>query len=176
MNLSRFKVLIVIFAIVLTGFAFATSDALAALTEAQIQSVLNLLDSFGVDQSTIDTVDAALRGEPAPPPSGGTANCNFTRSLFTGVSGSDVKCLQQYLNGAGHPVAGHPAGRGVGGQFRRSRQLRLPDRRSAVAVSEPRPAASRRRSAVHAVAAGPGSARSDRPQRRGRHPGSGDRR
>lgn len=41
---------------------------------------------------------------------GGAAVCTFTRSLFLGVSGTDVKCLQQYLNGAGYTVAASGAG------------------------------------------------------------------
>lgn len=38
---------------------------------------------------------------------GGTAAaaCTFTRNLYPGVSGDDVKCLQQYLNSAGNQVA-----------------------------------------------------------------------
>lgn len=43
---------------------------------------------------------------------GGTATaCTFTRSLYVGVSsGADVKCLQQYLNGAGYTVSASGAG------------------------------------------------------------------
>ena len=43
---------------------------------------------------------------------GGTAagTCTFTRALYPGVSGADVKCLQQYLNGAGFAVAASGAG------------------------------------------------------------------
>ena len=39
-----------------------------------------------------------------------TGNCAFTRSLFQGVSGDDVKCLQQYLNSSGNQVAASGAG------------------------------------------------------------------
>ncbi len=43
---------------------------------------------------------------------GGTATtaCTFTKSLYLGVSDSQVKCLQQYLNGAGYKVALSGAG------------------------------------------------------------------
>lgn len=36
--------------------------------------------------------------------------CTFTKSLFLGVSDPQVKCLQQYLNGAGYPVAASGVG------------------------------------------------------------------
>jgi len=43
---------------------------------------------------------------------GGTpaGTCTFTRALYPGVSGTDVKCLQQYLNGAGFAVAASGVG------------------------------------------------------------------
>ena len=41
---------------------------------------------------------------------GGATACTFTRSLFLGVSDPQVKCLQQYLNGAGYAVSASGAG------------------------------------------------------------------
>ena len=42
---------------------------------------------------------------------GGTATaCTFTQNLYLGVSNAQVKCLQQYLNAAGYPVALSGAG------------------------------------------------------------------
>src|SRR5262245_11723790 len=32
-------------------------------------------------------------------------NCGFTRDLAIGAVGEDVRCLQQYLNGAGYVVS-----------------------------------------------------------------------
>ncbi len=87
-----------------------TGTASAALTESQIQSILNLLQSFGADSATVTNVESALRGQPVavgPSPAGA---CNFTRDLTLNVTGDDVKCLQQYLNAAGYPVASTGAG------------------------------------------------------------------
>lgn len=64
----------------------------AAELSAQIQSLLATIVSL---QAQL----AALQGGSA------AVSCNFTRSLTVGSTGSDVKCLQQYLNGAGHQVA-----------------------------------------------------------------------
>ncbi|MCW9054864.1 MAG: peptidoglycan-binding protein [Candidatus Pacebacteria bacterium] len=84
-------------------FAFTTVKA-QALTEAQIQSILSLLSSFGAEQATIDNVDASLRGQPTSGTgsTGGTTACSFTRSLTIGATGADVTCLQTYLEGTGH--------------------------------------------------------------------------
>lgn len=83
-------------------FAFTTVKA-NALTEAQIQSILSLLSSFGAEQATIDNVDASLRGQATSGTgSTGTTDCSFTRSLTIGATGDDVTCLQTYLEGTGH--------------------------------------------------------------------------
>ncbi|MBI1975270.1 MAG: peptidoglycan-binding protein [Parcubacteria group bacterium] len=42
--------------------------------------------------------------------SGAAASCSFSRSLYVGVSGDDVMCLQKYLNGAGYQIASSGAG------------------------------------------------------------------
>src|SRR3989344_7198171 len=41
---------------------------------------------------------------------GGATACTFTRNLYQGISGDDVKCLQKYLNSAGNTVATSGAG------------------------------------------------------------------
>lgn len=50
----------------------------SALTESQIQAILNLLISFGADSETIVNVNAALRGTPSPvpPPTGALTVAN----------------------------------------------------------------------------------------------------
>ena len=66
--------------------------------QAQITALLAQIQALQAQLST---------GTPAPT---GTTACTFTRSLTIGVKGDDVKCLQQYLNGAGHQVAASGAG------------------------------------------------------------------
>ena len=79
----------------LSGAAMFVPVAQAA-TLAELQAMLN----------DIQAQIAALTG-------GGSSTavqCTFTRSLFQGATGNDVKCLQQYLNGAGHQVAASGSG------------------------------------------------------------------
>ena len=90
--------------------AFVPVVAQGALTQDQVNSIIMLLQSFGADATTIANVQASLTGGspvPVPSPAG---KCSFTRDLTTGVTGDDVKCLQQYLNSAGTPVASSGAG------------------------------------------------------------------
>jgi len=67
-------------AVLLTGSAAIPLVANAALTQAQIQSILSLLSSFGADQTTINNVNSSLMGLPtsgAPTASAGA--CGFSR-------------------------------------------------------------------------------------------------
>lgn len=80
--------------------AIAPSSAQAALTEAQVQSILSLLTSFGADASVVANVEASLRGTtPSPAPVASNA-CPYTwtRNLQQGATGADVQKLQQFLN------------------------------------------------------------------------------
>src|SRR3989344_5125139 len=100
-------------ALFLSGASLAVPlVANAALTESQIQSILSFLQSFGAGTATVHNVKASVRGLPTVPstPPSSTGNCGFTRSLTTGSTGADVKCLQQYLNGTAFKVAASGAG------------------------------------------------------------------
>ncbi len=84
------------------AFGSFAAPARAALTESQIQSILSLLQSFGADASTINNVNASLRGQATPGTGSGTGTggaCpTLTRSLQKGSTGADVKALQVFLN------------------------------------------------------------------------------
>lgn len=71
----------------------------AGLTDAQVQSILSLLSSFGADSATITNVQSALTsGAPTP---GGTAFCHdFHNNLTIGTTdkgAGDVSALNQAL-------------------------------------------------------------------------------
>lgn len=84
-------------AVFVSGAVFVV-PAQALTTAEQIQQLLN----------QIQALQAQLLALQGSGPVG--AACTFTRSLFLGVTGDDVKCLQQYLNGAGFQVAASGAG------------------------------------------------------------------
>src|SRR3989338_6496541 len=72
----------------------------AALTEAQIQSILSLLDSFGVDSATRVNVNASLRGQATTGTVVVSSACPYVwaRDLSSGATGDDVMKLQKFLN------------------------------------------------------------------------------
>ncbi len=104
-------------AAVATGIAMATSMLsfapmvhAAALTDAQVQSILSLLSSFGANAATIANVNAALTGAPVTTPPSTTSACSFSRNLTIGSSGADVTCLQSALIGAGFSISAGATG------------------------------------------------------------------
>jgi hypothetical protein len=115
-TLSFSKVVAIVAAVAMTAgvmFAMYAPSAHAALTEAQIQSILSLLQSFGADQSTINNVNASLRGQPTTgTTSSGSGVCPYTwtRSLSNGATGDDVMKLQMFLNDNGFTVSSSGAG------------------------------------------------------------------
>src|SRR3989344_1321193 len=59
-------------------------------------------------EAQIATLMAQLNALKVPTAPAGT--CTFTRDLTVGVTGDDVKCLQQYLNSTANKVATSGAG------------------------------------------------------------------
>ncbi|MBI5079267.1 peptidoglycan-binding protein [Candidatus Wolfebacteria bacterium] len=74
------------------------SAATTAELQAQIQQLLAQITQL---QSQLSTMGGGT---------GVAVSCAFTRGLKLGMSGDDVKCLQQYLNASGNKVAESGAG------------------------------------------------------------------
>lgn len=103
-------------AAVATGLAMATSMLslapmahAAALTSAQVQSILSLLSSFGADSTTIANVNASLTGGTMTTSGSTTTTTSsgytFTRDLTIGSTGADVTALQNALKAGGYMSA-----------------------------------------------------------------------
>ncbi len=91
------KIVAVATAITLSGMLAAPAYGVTAdELQVQIQALL----------AQIATLQAQLSGLPG----GSVGACAFSANLYLGVSGDAVKCLQQYLNGAGFQVAASGVG------------------------------------------------------------------
>lgn len=94
----------IITAVSMTGGAAVFSADAQALSQSQIDSILNLLSSFGADQTTINNVNSALNGQPTSGGGSGSSGSTggtgytFTRNLSMGDTGEDVRQLQMALN------------------------------------------------------------------------------
>ena len=93
------------FAARIIGVALALSVALpasaAALTQAQVNAIISLLQSFGADASTVASVNGSLHGQA---PSGlpvAVGGIVFSGEFGVGARGIDVVALQTYLEGKG---------------------------------------------------------------------------
>lgn len=99
-----FSCLIILVSVFITFGSFL--NPVKALTDGQIESVLDLLRSFGVDQVTVAEVETALTGSY----SNVVSVVEFGADLGVGSTGVDVKRLQRWLNGNGYKVADSGAG------------------------------------------------------------------
>lgn len=92
--------------LVAMSFAVAVPNAQAQLSDDQVQSILDLLGSFDADQTTIDNVEASLKGEtPSGGGDSGTGNVpaslqghTFSEDLSTGDSGEEARLVQVFIN------------------------------------------------------------------------------
>ena len=95
-----FLAAVFLFAVLFLSVGGASSTVHAAgLTGTQIASILNLLQSFGADQSVIDNVGASLRGQSS---SGTPSSCvDLSYNLASGSTDArtrgDITRLQQFL-------------------------------------------------------------------------------
>ncbi|MCX6788206.1 MAG: peptidoglycan-binding domain-containing protein [Candidatus Kaiserbacteria bacterium] len=99
-------------AAVATGLAMATSMLAlapmahaAALSSAQVSSILSLLSSFGADASTIANVQASLTGSAPVATTPSSSACSLTKDLTVGSTGAEVTCLQNSLKAGGYMTA-----------------------------------------------------------------------
>lgn len=74
----------------------ASSAYAAALTQAQVDAIISLLQSFGADATTVANVNASLTGGTVTTPS--TTGIVLSKSLKMGDNNADVKNLQIILN------------------------------------------------------------------------------
>ena len=111
-NSTALKIVAIVVTIMFMFTLVSVNTAYAALTEAQIQSILSLLSSFGADQATIDNVEASLKGQPTSGTGVSSAVCPYVwdTNLTQGSTGADVLNLQKFLNDQGSTVASSGAG------------------------------------------------------------------
>lgn len=84
---------------VAVAFGAVSPVSAAALTQAQIDAIIGLLQSFGADQSTISNVQTSLTGGTPTGGTGGTTGSYvFNANLTMGNTGADVMNLQKVLN------------------------------------------------------------------------------
>lgn len=83
------------------------SGAAAVLPVAHAQSTADLQAQIAALLAQIQALQAQLATQGGAP---AATACSFTRDLTEGATGEDVRCLQQYLNGAGYKVADSGAG------------------------------------------------------------------
>ncbi len=79
----------------------ASVPSSSGLSSTQVDAILSLLQSFGADQATIDNVKLAISGKATT----GTITSAFARNLEVGMTGEDIKALQQWLNQNGYRIA-----------------------------------------------------------------------
>lgn len=88
----------------LIAITLAVATILTVAPSVNAQSVSDLQAQIALLQQQL----AALMGGTGS--TGSLVSCTFTRALAPGMSGEDVRCLQRFLNSAGHMVATTGAG------------------------------------------------------------------
>jgi peptidoglycan hydrolase-like protein with peptidoglycan-binding domain len=86
-----------------TVFGFVMLPTAQALTTQQMDSILNLLASFGASQDVIDDVNSALNGEPTSGNNGGgsSSSCDTygtSNLVYVGMRGDNVRAIQRAMN------------------------------------------------------------------------------
>ncbi|MEA3399017.1 MAG: hypothetical protein U9R00_00700, partial [Patescibacteria group bacterium] len=91
----------------MVGFLLLSGSASAAsLTQAQVDAILSLLNSFGADTATVANVQASLTGGT---PTGGTTTGTYdlgSTTLRVGSKGTYVQNLQAFLGATADGIFG----------------------------------------------------------------------
>ncbi len=90
-----------------TSVAISGAAAIVPFAAVADHTTAHTIEQLTAQIAALQAQLAALAGGSTSTPAG---KCSFTRALTVGSTGDDVKCLQQYLNGAGHQVAASGAG------------------------------------------------------------------
>lgn len=93
--------------VLIVSACIAVPAQASGLTSAQVSAILGLLSSFGVDQSTYQTVSAILNSQDA---GAIVPDCVISDNLSPGSSGTGVSCLQQLLAQTGDYTYGQATG------------------------------------------------------------------
>lgn len=89
----------IVLTLALVGSVGIQTASAAALTSAQVNAIISLLQSFGADSATINNVSASLTGgTPSTPSTPSMGGYTFSRNLKQGDTGADVMNLQKVLN------------------------------------------------------------------------------
>src|SRR3990167_523459 len=101
----------IVLTLAIIGCVGINTASAAALTQAQVDSIISMIRAFGADQSTINNVMASLTGGTPTTPTTPSMGYTFSRNLKQGDTGEDVMNLQKVLN---MDVATQVAASGVG--------------------------------------------------------------
>ena len=98
-----FKKLSVALITVLFGAVLLSAPVLASTSTSALQAQINAL--MAEIQQLQTQLNQQTNSAPVVGSSTSISACNFTRDLGVGSQGSDVSCLQQYLNAAGFTIS-----------------------------------------------------------------------
>lgn len=90
-----------------TSVALSGAAAIVPFAAVADHTTAHTIEQLSAQIVALQAQLTALSGAASAPAAG---KCSFTKALTVGSTGDDVKCLQQYLNGAGHKVAASGAG------------------------------------------------------------------
>ena len=91
--------------IIAIGLAVAVAGVIGSVSAVKAATLEELQEQAAQLQAQLNAILAQIQQLQGGTATTGTVSCTFTRNLYPGMTGPDVKCLQQYLNSAGFKVA-----------------------------------------------------------------------